>query len=130
MFSYEWFPEDEVDDLSDTERVFLKRLRERAGSWNHPPESTQLVEPDNELLYWRAVFDIVDEAKNRHLFTIGLCFDGASIWGGELDQYYRPVPWDRSRVEFIQVGGAPEDLAEIAADWFERVLAGLMAPRT
>ncbi len=102
-------------------------MRERAGAWTYRPESTQLVEPDDELPYWRAIFDVAE--RNRHLFSIGLCFDGTSFWGGGLDEFYRPLHWERSRVEFIQIGGTAEALAQVAADWFERVLAGPIEQR-
>ncbi|MER6072750.1 hypothetical protein ABT187_28680 [Streptomyces sp. NPDC001817] len=124
MLQFDWFEEDEEDDLSDAQRAFLVVLRSRAGTWPCRPEDTQLVEPEDDCPRWRAVVDVTAQIAPLILITVGVCFDGTSIWAGEVDSGgYYPRPADESRVEVIEAAGSPEDLARMAADWFERVLA-------
>ncbi|MEY9873300.1 hypothetical protein ABH931_002782 [Streptacidiphilus sp. MAP12-33] len=124
MLQFDWFEEDEEDDLSDAQRAFLAVLRSRTGEWPCRPQDTQLVEPEDHCPRWRAVLDVTSELEPLILFTIGVCFDGTAIWAGEVDSGgYEPRPDDQPRVEVIEAAGSPEDLAHAAADWFERVQA-------
>ncbi|MEV8558226.1 hypothetical protein AB0478_17585 [Streptomyces sp. NPDC051917] len=124
MRQWDWFEEDEEDDLSHAQRVFLAALRARAGAWLCHSEDTQLVEPEDGCPHWRAVLDVPAQIENLYLITVGVCFDGTRILGGELhDQSFYPHPIDQSGVDVIDAVGTPEGLAQVAADWFERILA-------
>jgi hypothetical protein len=124
VLQFAWFEEDEEDHLNDAQRVFLTALRTRADTWPCSPLDTQLVAPGDGCPHWRAVLDVSAQIEKLSLITIGVCFDGTRIWGGELhNQSYEPWPTERPRVEVIDATGTPEDLAQIAAEWFERVLA-------
>ena len=126
VIEFDWFEEDEEDDLSQAERVFLAHLRGRASAWPCEPQDTQLVEPVDGRPHWRAVLDVCAgmELGNLGLITVGVCFDGTSIRGSEVhSQSFSTYPDEWSRVEVVEATGPPEGLAEIAADWFERILA-------
>jgi hypothetical protein len=125
VIEFDWFEEDEEDDLSQAERVFLAHLREWASAWPCGPQDTQLVEPEDGCPNWRAVLDVGTEMErgNLCLITVAVCFDGTSVRCGEVhSQSYYPCPDERSRVEVVEATGTPEDLAEIASEWFERIL--------
>lgn len=124
MIEFDWFEADEEADLSQAQHLFLAHLRERARGWPCRPEYTVLAEPQSECPHWRAVLDVSAELEKYILMTVGVCFDGASIWGGELhNQCYLPYSYERGRVDLVEATGSPEELAQIASDWFERILA-------
>ncbi|WP_035805192.1 hypothetical protein [Kitasatospora mediocidica] len=125
MIELDWFEEDEEDDLSQAERAFLALLRMRARTWSCGPQNTELVKPADGCRCWRAVLDLSVEMEPRGLglVTVGVCFDGTSIRCSEVhNQSYYPRPDDQSRVEVVEATGTPQGLAEIAAEWFERIL--------
>jgi hypothetical protein len=132
VIEFDWFEEDEEDDLNQAERVFLAHLRERASAWPCGPQDTQLVEPEDGCPHWRAVLDVGAEMERENLclITVGVCFDGASIRCSEVhSQSYYPHPDKQSRVDVVEATGTPEGLAEITADWFEWILARPVARR-
>lgn len=124
MIQFDWFEEDEEDDLSAAQRAFLASLRQRAQSWPCGPEATQIVAPGDGCDQWRAVLDVPSQIDSLILITVGVCFDDANIHASEVhNQSFCPCPAGRSRVEVIEASGTPEQLAHVAADWFEHVLA-------
>lgn len=132
MIESDWFEEDEVNNLSQAERVFLAHLRARAGTWPCEPHDTQLVAPVDGRPQWRAVLDVCAEMDRGclGLITVGVCFEGTVIRGSELhNQSFHTYPATRSRVEVIEATGSPAALADAAADWFERILARPMERR-
>ncbi|WP_329562098.1 hypothetical protein [Kitasatospora sp. NBC_01266] len=125
MNEFDWFEEDKEDDLSQAERAFLAHLRMRARTWSCRPQNTELVKPEDGYPYWRAVLDVSVEMEPRSLglLTLGACFDGTNIRCSEVhSQSYYPRPDDQSRVEVLEATGTPQDMGEIAAEWFERIL--------
>jgi hypothetical protein len=128
MVRFDWFEECDGDDLSTDQRGFLAGLRARANSWTDSwrcrPENSRLAGPDPWFPHWRAVLDVPARTRNLSLITIGVCFDDAHVWGGELhNQSFYPEPADQQAVEPIDITGTPQRMAVVTADWFERVLA-------
>jgi hypothetical protein len=55
---------------------------------------------------------------------VGVCFDGSRIRVGQVhNQNYHPLSARQSSVEIMEATGTPEELADIAADWFEALMA-------
>ena len=130
MVEWDWFEEDPEDDLSDPQREFLAALRVRARSWACTPNYTVLVEPGRPGDEWRALMDVATKAgatagKGSILVTIAVAFDGMSVHGGEVhSQNYHFLSHLRSLVDPLPLEtGTPEQLADIAADWFEQIMA-------
>lgn len=124
MIDWDWFDQDDEDDLTPAQRSFLAALRARTGTWTCLPEHTELAEPYSECPYWRAVLDVPAQIEKGILLTVGVCLDGPRVWGCELhNQSLIPYPAHQSRVEFINAVGAPAHLAAVTAAWFERILS-------
>jgi hypothetical protein len=81
---FDWFEEDEEDDLSAAQRAFLAGLRQRAQSWSCGPEDTEIVAPGDGCDQWRAVLDVPSQIDNLILITVGVCFDDANIHASEV----------------------------------------------
>jgi hypothetical protein len=124
VIQWDWFEEDEDDDLSDDERAFLAALRKRAAAWSCGPEYSKIVCPGDGCDQWRAVLDVCGQQERVGLIAVGVIFDGAHIRAGEVhNQCCYPYPPDQSRVKTLEDSGSPEYLARVAAEWFERILA-------
>lgn len=130
MIEWDWFEEDPEDDLSDAQREFLAALRVRARSWSCTPNHTQLVEPGRPGVEWRALMDVSTDAgaidgHGSNLVTVAVAFDGTSVHGGEVhNQNYHFLSHLRSRIDPLPLEtGSPGQLADIAAEWFEQIMA-------
>lgn len=133
MLEYDWFDEDPEWLLDDSQLAFFATLRERARSWSCTPNHTEIAEPDGACDEWRAILDVTSEVPGDFLglVTVGVSFDGTRINAGELhSQNYHFLPDDFSRVTPLVATGTPERLANIAADWFEGVMARPVVLRT
>ena len=123
MLTFDWFEAYDADELNAAQLEFLAVLRERARRWPCMPNATELAAPGDGCTQWRAVVDISAEIENLGLITVGVCFDGYSMRASEVhNQSYCPYPADRSRIEVLEATGAPQELGELAATWFERIL--------
>jgi hypothetical protein len=128
VYGWPWFLAefDEDSDVvaPDAVRAFHLALRERAGSWPCEPTHTEFVSPSPPGRDWCAVLDVISPARSITEITVGVCFDGSRIRASEVhNQNYHPLSARQSRVEIMEATGTPEELAGIAADWFEALMA-------
>ncbi|HEY9369163.1 hypothetical protein [Streptomyces sp.] len=121
----DWFDSDPELDSTEEGLRFLAVLRERAesGGWSCDPDDTYasfaVFENRTELLVTLELWDNTIE-PGGHVLTVGAFFTGSRLVGGEFhDQLYT---LERSSETAIEASGSPEDLAERAAEWFERML--------
>ncbi|MFG2329601.1 hypothetical protein ACGFMM_08240 [Streptomyces sp. NPDC048604] len=126
-----WFDADpELEPTEDGLR-FLAALRERAesGDWGCEPDDTfatfAVFEERTELLVTLDLGDPATEPE-QHVLTVGAFFTGSRLVGGEFHD--RLYTLERSPETLLQEDGAPEFLAERAAEWFLR-MAGLPVVR-
>lgn len=70
------------------------------------------------------MLDVSAQLENLGLITVAVCFDDTRIRAGEVhNQSFFPYPDNRSRVQTLEATGDPQHLAQVAADWFEHVMA-------
>ncbi|MGW1157850.1 hypothetical protein ACWD48_06400 [Streptomyces sp. NPDC002519] len=122
----DWFEvEDEVDD---TQKTFLDVLRPYARSWvDCPPSHAIALVFDEDLkegdeVEMRAVVDVSDAVGDRILLTLAASLVGNTMHCSEVHtQTYLPEE-SGDGVRVLEATGAPEDLARMAAAWFDEVL--------
>ena len=118
-----WFDIDPDHTPSEVQIVFVEALRRRAESWASKigPGHT-LVSPVDfdqpDLIV--ATLDIGDDGRNRGLLDAGVHFDGFTIRCDEVHNQLFTLPDTPTPLSRV-ASGAPEELAERAADWFEWV---------
>jgi hypothetical protein len=128
VIGWPWFLADFDEDSDvmapDAVRAFHFALRERARSWPCQPTDTEFVSPSTPGREWCAVLDVISPARRVTVITVGVCFDGSRIRASEVhNQNYHPLSARQSSVEIMEATGTPEELADIAADWFEALIA-------
>lgn len=120
-----WFELDDVNgefEFTDEERVFVSALRAHCAPWA-PTDADGMIGRAGDG--WEALLAHVSLADPgsplRHLIDVGVHLVGDRVRGDRLhNQVYSlpepPSPWA------LDATGAPDRLAELAAEWFRAVL--------
>ncbi|MFF4382546.1 hypothetical protein [Kitasatospora sp. NPDC001547] len=123
MSAHQWFVSDDPEtesELDEAERAFVTVLRGRARGWRVAPAVSWVGRPedDSSLVACAGVGD----GELGWPLRVGVHLSGSTVRGDRLahQNFYWPVQPPSALA--LDAGGAPEVLAALAADWFERVL--------
>jgi hypothetical protein len=118
-----WFELDDPDDefaFSDDELAFAAALREHAGSWTVPSAHSWVGRPEDDSSL--VVVASLDHGVYGHLADFGVHVTGRHARGDRLANPLLYLP-EQPTPMALESTGAPEELAERAAAWFESLLS-------
>ncbi len=117
-----WFEVDEDIEFTDEERAFASALNAYCAAWA-PTDDYGVVSRAGDG--WEALLarvSIADPAEpSRHLIDVGEHVVGDRVRGDRLHNQVHSLPESPSPWA-LDATGAPDRLAELAADWFRDVL--------